>query len=163
MRDAALSLSLEHEWAGEFANPRQMEPFTYSDGGAVLKTTCSASGLKLGAVLPDEKLLEGTYLSDLLGNGFTLLMLNDTPSIDPIELRNSLSSVDPELELVTGSQIREQFGEQALGRIKTRLEIVDGAVLLIRPDGYLGAIWDPNTASEIVAQVKNAFGKKEAN
>ncbi|SPF78889.1 3-(3-hydroxy-phenyl)propionate/3-hydroxycinnamic acid hydroxylase [Aliiroseovarius pelagivivens] len=163
MRDAALSLSLKHEWAGEFANPRQMVPFTYSDGGAVLKTTSSASGLKPGTVLPDEKLSEGTYLSDLLGNGFTLLMLNDTPAIDLAELRNSLTSADPELELVTGSKIREQFGEQALLRVITRLEIVDGAVLLIRPDGYLGAIWDPNTASEIVAQVKKAYGKKEAN
>ena len=36
MRDAALSLALDHEFAGELANPRQFTAFTYADSPAVL-------------------------------------------------------------------------------------------------------------------------------
>ena len=78
MRDAALSLSLDFDWAGEFANPRQMQPYTYADGGAVLAGNGTPESLTLGAVLPDERLSATDYFSDLFGNGFSLAVLQGT-------------------------------------------------------------------------------------
>lgn len=161
MRDAALSLSLDHTWAGDFANPRQMEPFTYSDGGAVLTVSPSITSVKLGAVLPNENLSGGDYLSDILGNSFTLLVLDETALAKITELQTSLQRIDPQLEIITSRQIQTQFGEAALSRVHARLGTQAGATLLIRPDGYLAGAWNTCDSDQISQQMNTAFGKKE--
>lgn len=161
MRDAALSLSLDHDWAGTFANPRQMEPFTYSGGGAVLSAPSSVTSVRIGAVLPNEKLSDSVYLSDILGNGFTLIVLDDTDAARLEELRASLHGIDPRLEIITGTLIVQQFGGTALSRLHARLGTRSGATLLIRPDGYLAGAWETCAADQISAQMNDAFGNKE--
>lgn len=121
MRDAALSLSLDHSWAGEFANPRQMEPFPYADGGAVLGAGGPAGGPKPGTVLAEARVSPNAHLSDLLGNGFTLLFLGDPAPAVLTSLHSVLLSIDPEAALVTGGQIRERFGEDAFSTVLNRL------------------------------------------
>lgn len=160
MRDAALSLSLDHPWAGEFANPRQMEPFTYSNGEAILSADVTTNTAVLGSVLVNEKLAESVYLSDLLGNSFTLLMLDDSIiDIDPLHLL--LTSIDPDIKLITAEQIRHRFGNDALSRIHHRQGTKPGATLLIRPDGYVGGVWSECVVEDIIVQMNNTFGKKE--
>ncbi len=161
MRDAALSLSLDHDWAGQFANPRQMEPYTYSEGGAVLTGTGIPQSLTLGAVLPEVKLTNDRYLSDLLGNGFTLLVLQDAPASSLNDVQLALGRIDPELELISSSDIRNRFGKDALLDLHNRLGIEAGATLLVRPDGYLGGYWNRFDPEEIVRQMDAAFGRQE--
>ena len=73
MRDAALSLALDHPFAGELANPRQMTPFTYAGSPATLpEDPAFAGGAPVGAALPDARMAEG-FLSDRLGTGFALV------------------------------------------------------------------------------------------
>lgn len=74
MRDAALSLALTQPFASVLANPRQMTAYTYSDSPAVLPDAQDFSGgPAAGAALPEARLAEGGYLSDRMGQGFTLL------------------------------------------------------------------------------------------
>ena len=163
MRDAALSLALDHEWAGAFANPRQMEPFTYTDGGAVLPHMETVCTVKPGAVLPNERLSDDTYLSDLLCNGFTLIVLEEKDPGGLDDLKASLQSLDPDLEIITSGHIRARFGAVGLSRLHERLGTQPGATLLIRPDGYLAGAWPTCVAGDIVAQVTAAFGRKETH
>lgn len=157
MRDAALSLSLDHDWAGAFANPRQMEPYTYSSDGAVLSAAASLTLVKPGAFLPNEKLADDIYLSDVLGNGFTLLVLDD---IDPLELAGAnalLLKIDPQFELITNNLIRKRFGAAALCRVHDRLGIKQGTALMVRPDGYLAGAWKASEVDGIVGWMNATF------
>ncbi|MBE1283117.1 MAG: monooxygenase [Rhodobacteraceae bacterium] len=154
MRDAALSLALDHDWAGEFANPRQMQPFTYGEGGAVLGSLAQIGGVRAGAVLPDEILSGKTYLSDLLGNGFTLLALEERAFEPP----QALAAIDPDFVFLTGADILRRFGQDALDRLHARIGATKGHVL-VRPDGYVGGIWGADPVDGIVAQIVTTFGK----
>jgi len=151
MRDAALSLSLDHDWAGDFANPRQMEPFTYSEGGAVLTADVGVTGVKLGAVLPNETLSDGVYLSDILGNGFTMLVFGDV----------DVAKIDDQVEVISSAMIAAKYGEAALARVQARLGTQAGGALLIRPDGYLAGAWAVCDLEQIARQMKMAFGLGE--
>jgi 3-(3-hydroxy-phenyl)propionate hydroxylase len=76
MRDAALSLALTHPFAGELANPRQMTPYTYCESPIVEGDDAGFDGGPVpGAALPEMRVGE-SYLSDLLGPGFTVLTCN---------------------------------------------------------------------------------------
>ena len=81
MRDAALSLALKHEFAGELANPRQFTPYKYSESTAIIKDTNEnfSGGPKPGELLP-EITIDAGYLTDLLGEGFTILSFNKDTS-----------------------------------------------------------------------------------
>ena len=76
-REAALSLSLKHEFPRGLANPRQMQPYTYSES---LLTPYAgrdaefAGGPVCGSVAPNAKLIDGTHLLDHAGNGMTAIL-----------------------------------------------------------------------------------------
>ena len=163
MRDAALSLSLDYQWAGEFANPRQMEPFIYSKGGAVLSNLPSVGSVTIGAILPNEKLSENTYLSDLLGNSFTLLLLDNLNLVELDSLKTALHAIDPQIMLINNNDIQDMFDKNALKRVHSKLGTQTGATLLIRPDGYVVGAWDVCVSDDIVMLMSAAFGKKGIN
>jgi len=79
MRDAALSLALRFEWAGELANPRQMAPYTYADSPLTL-TSDPGPGPAPGAMIADARLDHG-FLSQRLGREFTLVVLGPAPPV----------------------------------------------------------------------------------
>ncbi|WEZ85339.1 FAD-dependent monooxygenase (plasmid) [Rhizobium sp. 32-5/1] len=77
MRDAALSLALDHPFAGALANPRQMTAYTYSDSPAVAPDdTNFTAGPVAGSVFQDVG-LNGGHLSEKLGHGFTVLCFDE--------------------------------------------------------------------------------------
>ena len=128
MRDAALSLALTKPFAGELANPRQMTAFTYSESPAVLPDDPAFSGgPAVGAVMPDVK-LDGEFLSDRLGDGFTVLCFGE-------ELAEQIAAncaADDGLFVVClpkPSTVLEKFAAR------------DGSAYLIRPDMHIAARW----------------------
>ena len=125
-----------------------------------METVCT---VKPGAVLPNERLSDDTYLSDLLCNGFTLIVLEEKDPGGLDDLKASLQSLDPDLEIITSGHIRARFGVVGLSRLHERLGTQPGATLLIRPDGYLAGAWPTCVAGDIVAQVTAAFGRKETH
>lgn len=137
MRDAALSLSLSHPWAGELANPRQMTPYTYADSPVVMAGGPGVSvGPVPGAVLPEAR-VAGGFLSDLLGSGFTLVCCG--ASVD-------LKGVDT-VRLDAGSE-----AAQALG-------MNEGGACLVRPDGHIAARWSDVTHDSATAALARARGE----
>lgn len=162
MRDAALSLSLSQPWAGEFANPRQMEPVRYPAGGAQLAAEDVDGGVAeslVGAVLPDQRLGPDSYLSELLGPGFNLLALVDEL---PAEDLQRLRETDPQLVAVGAAQIREHGGEAALARLQAAWGCGPGAALLLRPDGYLAGAWRQLDLRRVDTAMRRAYAREEA-
>ncbi|MCR8548873.1 FAD-dependent monooxygenase [Salipiger sp. P9] len=135
MRDAALSLALTHPFAGELANPRQMTAYTYSDSPAVLPDDPEfAGGQGIGEVLPEAK-WDGGYLSDRLGDGFTLLCFE--PGLAR-EIEAGLSPADALTVLVMPPALAERFGAQS------------GSAYLVRPDMHIAGRWHRATAAAVL-------------
>ncbi len=118
MRDAALGLSLHHEFAGALANPRQMTPYTYADSPIVATDDPRfASGPVPGAALPEARLGTG-FLSDALGTGYTVL------------------TCDPALGFAGVCVVLDQGSDAAKA-----LAMGPKSAYLIRPDGHIAARW----------------------
>ena len=76
-REAALSLSLKHEFPRGLANPRQMQPYTYSESPLTPyagRDAEFAGGPVCGSVAPNAKLADGSYLLDRAGIGMTAIL-----------------------------------------------------------------------------------------
>jgi 3-(3-hydroxy-phenyl)propionate hydroxylase len=123
LRDAALSLALQEEWAGQLANPRQMQPYTYADSPATLKDDQEgASGPVPGAVIPSASLAQGDFLTDRLGDGFTLLCFGDAPAL-------------------TGGPDLSVLALDPSDNAAVTLGATAGSAWLIRPDLHIAARW----------------------
>jgi 3-(3-hydroxy-phenyl)propionate hydroxylase len=126
MRDAALSLALTEPFAGQLANPRQMQAHVYSDSPAVLPDQGEFSrGPKPGMVLPEVRIGEG-FLSELCGAGFTALCF-DRDVAQSIRALN-----DARLEAVALPHE---------SRVATLYDADRESIYLIRPDRYVAARW----------------------
>ena len=135
MRDAALSLALTKPFAGELANPRQMTAFTYGASPAVLPDDPAFDGGPgVGALIPDVKLGEN-YLSDRLGNGFTVLCFGE-------ELAAEVSALNPD-----GLKI---LGPPWSPALSDRFDATDNSAYLIRPDMHVAGRWRGATAGAVV-------------
>src|SRR6185312_7610386 len=76
-REAALSLSLKHEFPRGLANPRQMQPYTYSQSPLTPFASRDkefSAGPPCGSFAPNAKLADGIFLLDRAGNGMTALL-----------------------------------------------------------------------------------------
>lgn len=138
MRDAALSLALNHPFAGQLANPRQMTPYTYSESPVVLADDPDFNGGPVpGAAMPDARVGDG-FLSDLMGPGFTLLCfsegLADAPPIDDLNI----------CLLQPGSEAAQIYAASAQ------------SAYLIRPDGHIAARWKTATRNDVLLGLEMA-------
>lgn len=141
MRDAALNLALDHPFAGELANPRQMTPYTYADSPIVTHDDPAFDGgPTAGSVLPDAILEEG-FLTDMLGDGFTLICF------DP-QIAGGVD--DPRLTSVV---------LEANGEIAERLAAGPQTAYLVRPDLHIAGRWKTASASDVNAGLKRATGE----
>ncbi len=80
-REAALSLSLRHDFPRGLANPRQMQPYTYAASPLTPfpeRDAAFAGGPPSGAAAPNAK-VPGGHLLDHAGDGFTALLFGSAP------------------------------------------------------------------------------------
>src|SRR5882762_8503661 len=97
-REAALSLSLKHEFPRGLANPRQMQPYTYSESPLTPyagRDAEFAGGPPRGSVAPNARLNDGSYLLDRAGNGMTaILFCEGQPTREQAALLAQLDRID---------------------------------------------------------------------
>jgi 3-(3-hydroxy-phenyl)propionate hydroxylase len=158
MRDAALSLALEHDFARPFANPRQMAPHTYADSPVTEPDDQNFSGgPPAGSVAPNVALSDGSFLSDLMGSGFTGILFGGSNSREQDALCETLSHYDPNFRLVN---IGKTIPDPA-GKIAARYGAASGTFYLVRPDLHIAGRWlhaDPAQIEAAFARILNVAG-----
>lgn len=156
MRDAALSLALEYDFAGEFANPRQMTPYHYGESPI---TTRSASDVQVrpapGAVVPNILLSDGRYFSDLLGRGFTGVAFSNSDDKLIHETEQRLKNLDRNFELLSFGELQDgETAPQADARlIAEAFSAEPGEFILVRPDMHIAARWRHPDLMQIQAEL----------
>ena len=165
-REAALSLSLKHDFPRGLANPRQMQPYTYSD--SVLTPYAGrdagfAGGPVCGSVAPNAKLFDGTHLLDHAGTGVTaILFCGAQPIAEQTALLEHLGRVDKRfVAIVIGSEnsisgaktIADQ--DEEIARI---FAAEPGTIYLLRPDFHIAGRWKAAIPSEILKTAEICLG-----
>ena len=146
MRDAAQSIALKHKFAGELANPRQFTPYKYSESTAIIKDTNEnfLDGPKPGELLPEIKMDAG-YLTDLLGEGFTIFWFNK-------DTAKKLEEIIPDGVSVVKIDI--------LSRTSKLMKAENNSAYIVRPDGYIAARWKNITPERIIKEFYKLIFKK---
>ncbi len=143
MRDAALSLALDHDFAGRLANPRQMTPYTYGESPVVCPDDPAfENGPEPGKVIPEARLQQG-YLSDHLGPGFNVICFGAELAQ---ELEDRLAAEDDirVLSLPARSEAAHVFGAART------------AAYLVRPDRHVAARWHQARATSVITAYRKA-------
>ncbi len=155
-RDAALSLSLRHDFPRGLANPRQMQPYTYARSPLTLFPGRDAefdAGPPGGAAAPNAK-VAGGHLLDHAGDGFTLLTFG---AVDLGDLELRLKRIDRRFVILRIGP--GQHFPDADGRIAETYGATPGTLYLLRPDHHVAARWKQTWPNEIEAAVLAGFGR----
>jgi 3-(3-hydroxy-phenyl)propionate hydroxylase len=158
-REAALSLSLRHEFPKGLANPRQMQPYTYAESPLTLfpgRDGGFEGGPIAGAAALNAK-VAGGHLLDHAGDGFTLLAFGPA---DLGDLEGRLRFIDRRFVLLRIGA--GQTFPDADGRIAATYSAQPGSVYLLRPDHHIAGRWTHAHAGEIEAAVLAGFGRRPA-
>jgi 3-(3-hydroxy-phenyl)propionate hydroxylase len=165
MRSAVLSLALSQPWAKPFANPRQMQPYTYADSPVTLfpeRESEFTAGPVRGAAAVNAKLTGGGYLLDTVGTGFVALVfgfasdlrgpVNGDVRYEIQELSDSLQRRDPRVTtvLIDDHATLKLYGAES------------GSVYLLRPDLHVAGRWRQAEPAEIIATLDACLGHEKA-
>ena len=169
LRKAVLELALTEEFTRPFADPRQVQPYTYGDSAL---TTADEDGAKFaagpapGAALPNSRLAEDDYLLDHLGPGFALLYFSarSDPSPELTELLAVLLGIDPQITLLRiGGTPGPATGHDVLvdmsGSIGAALDGADGTIYLVRPDRHVAGRWKSPDVGRVSSAMRRALGE----
>ena len=168
MRDAALSLAVDHEFTRTLINPRQSQPYTYAQSMLTsfhARDAEFASGPGAGAPLINRRAGDG-FLLDYLGQGFTGIYFTDTvPVAAPVRaalaglraggeslkilIVSARASDDPEFQVLhdMNGHILEGYGARA------------GTFYLVRPDRHICARWMTFSPDEAISALSVALGR----
>jgi 3-(3-hydroxy-phenyl)propionate hydroxylase len=155
-REAALSLSLRHDFPKGLANPRQMQPYTYAASPLTpfpARDAAFDAGPCAGAAAPNARVRDG-YLLDHAGDGFTAVVFGKSVAYDTIEPQ--LQHLDRRFTtLRIGADIADADGE-----IAALYGATPGTVYLLRPDHHIAGRWTAAEPDEILATVLAGFGRR---
>ena len=157
-REAALSLSLKHEFPRGLANPRQMQPYTYSESPLTPyagRDADFASGPVCGSFPPNAKLADGSYLLDRAGDGITAVLFCDAPDTEQDALLDQLRKLDKRFVA-----LRIQRTEDADGEIARLFGAAPGTLYLLRPDLHIAGRWKAIAQKKFCGSHAFAWGRQ---
>jgi 3-(3-hydroxy-phenyl)propionate hydroxylase len=167
LRKAVLELALTEEFTRPFADPRQVQPYTYAHS---LLTTVEedvfSSGPGPGASLLNHRLAENNYLLDHLGSGFNVLCFSDKHEETQLaQTLGELRALDPECRLLritrdagAGENVLQDEG----GDVYAAYGAQEGTLYLVRPDRHVAGRWKAGRLAELVAALQRALGGQTA-
>ena len=165
-RDAALSLSLDHEFPRALANPRQMQPYTYRASQLTPypgRDSAFAGGPACGAAAPNPRLADASHLLDHAGDGLTLVIFRQGRlESKEAALVSALAALDRRLKaLVIGGAGVDAPAiaiADADGILSASFAAAEGALYLLRPDLHVAGRWASLIADEILATAGCCLG-----
>jgi 3-(3-hydroxy-phenyl)propionate hydroxylase len=160
MREAALSLAIQHPFARPFANPRQMQPYTYAASPVTLTGTVVDSfsaGPAPGAACPNVRLAGDRYLLDQLGHNFSALVFtDDATEASTRDLLAALRALDPGFTVLP---IRLDGAVPDLGStVASVYGASSGTIYLIRPDLHVAGRWQNPGATTVINALRHCLG-----
>ena len=167
-REAALSLSLKHVFPRGLANPRQMQPYTYSESPLTPyagRDAEFAGGPPCGSVAPNAKLADGSYLLDRAGDGMTaLLFCEGQPTAEQAALLAQLGRIDKRFVamLITsrGPASDAKTIADSDGEIARLFAAAPGTLYLLRPDLHIAGRWKAVVPGEILKTAGLCLGSE---
>ncbi|MDP2804198.1 MAG: FAD-dependent monooxygenase [Phreatobacter sp.] len=166
VREAVLSLALSEDFAKAFANPRQMQPYTYGESPLTPfagRDADFACGPVSGAALSNIRLGD-RFLSDLVGAGFTALIFADG-AVPPetAALVAAMASREPRFRtLIVGGTLDHASARSLAdpgGRLTSAYDALPGTLYLIRPDLHVAGRWRRAVPAEILATLDAGQGR----
>jgi 3-(3-hydroxy-phenyl)propionate hydroxylase len=165
-REAALSLSLRHEFPRGLANPRQMQPYTYSESPLTPYTRRDAefvAGPVSGSASPNGRLADGSFLLDRAGDGLTAILFGDGAANAEQAGLSSNSACS------TGASLHYGFNARAPrprrsdcrpdGEIARLFDAQPGTLYLLRPDLHIAGRWKTIAADEVLHTARLCLGR----
>jgi len=167
-REAALSLSLKHEFPRGLANPRQMQPYTYSESRLTPyagRDAEFAGGPVCGSAAPNAKLGDGSYLLDRAGTGMTaILFCEGPPDADQALLLEQLGRIDKRFVAIVVSPGAAISAANAIadadGEIARLFGAAPGTLYLLRPDLHIAGRWKTAVPVEILKTAGLCLGSE---
>lgn len=168
VREAVLSLALTEDFARGFANPRQMQPYTYAQSPLTPFAARDAefsAGPVSGAALANVRLGDG-FLSDHIGDGFTALIFADGAMSDDVAaLVAAMAEREPRLRaLVVGGTLEHPCARSLADpgdRLAKAYGAAPGTLYLIRPDLHVAGRWRRAVPAELLATLDAGLGRPQ--
>jgi 3-(3-hydroxy-phenyl)propionate hydroxylase len=165
-REAALSLALDHNFTRGFVNPRQMEPYTYSNSPLTVHSPDAAEfgqGPLSGSAAPNARANDGRFLLDLVGDGFAaILFCERSLTRTEMDMLAVLRKLDRRFVVLTvamrGSKVEGAVVEDRDGTIATIYGAGPGTLYLLRPDLHIAARWRVANAADVVVTMQRCLG-----
>jgi 3-(3-hydroxy-phenyl)propionate hydroxylase len=167
-REAALSLSLKHEFPRGLANPRQMQPYTYSESPLTPyaeRDAEFAGGPPCGSVALNARLKDGGYLLDRAGDGMTaILFCEEQPTREQAALLAQLGRIDKRFVAVLitsrGAASDAKTVADSDGEIARLFAAAPGTLYLLRPDLHIAGRWKAVVPGEILKTAGLCLGRE---
>jgi 3-(3-hydroxy-phenyl)propionate hydroxylase len=167
-REAALSLSLKHVFPRGLANPRQMQPYTYSESPLTPyagRDAEFAGGPPCGSVAPNGRLNDGSYLLDRAGDGMTALLFCEGQSTaEQAALLAQLGRTDKRFVAMPitsrGPVSDAKTIADSDGEIARLFAAAPGTFYLLRPDLHIAGRWKAVVAGEILKTAGLCLGSE---
>jgi 3-(3-hydroxy-phenyl)propionate hydroxylase len=167
-REAALSLSLKHAFPRGLANPRQMQPYTYSGSPLTPYAGRDAEftgGPPCGSVAPNARLADGNYLLDRAGDGMTaILFWEGQPIREQAALLAQLRRTDKRfVPIVITSGVSASEAKTIVdqdGEIARLFAAAPGTFYLLRPDLHIAGRWKTAVPGEILKTAGLCLGSE---
>ena len=164
-REAALSLSLKHEFPRGLANPRQMQPYTYSESPLTPykeRDAEFADGPASGSFPPNARLADGGFLLDRAGDGMTAMLFCDgVLNAAQTALLEQLTQLDKRFVslLIQPARATADAVVDTDGEITRLFDARPGTFYLLRPDLHIAGRWKTIVSAEILRAAGLCLGR----
>jgi 3-(3-hydroxy-phenyl)propionate hydroxylase len=165
-REAVLSLALSQEFARKFADPRQMQPYTYAESPITERAGEAgfAAGPAAGAAMANARLSDGSYLLDHAGKGFCGIHFTTAPPGPEMAARlAALRAADPDFTQLTiglGEAVPGALASDPDGRIARIFGAGHGTFYLLRPDLHIAGRWRHGHGEAAAATLRTLLGQE---